>query len=382
MRRLATFVLTAALALAPALYAQRAMTVAQLTAFIKSSVEERLGDKQIAETLKKIHLTEKLEPDVISELMSMGAGPRTSGALRDLAAESNGLPSPGSGPANGAPVKAVRMVTEPDADQQKEILLQVREYALGYSQSLPNFICNQVTERKEDPSGSGQHYRSVDRLQEQLTYYDHQEKYKVVAVNGVMQEVADRTKLGGAISQGEFGSMMREIFDPETDAEFHWDALHKLDGVIMNGFSYRIPVERSHYTIYHSGIDRRITAGYHGLIYARQSDNAIMYITLICDDIPRGFPVQEVSERLWYGGVKISDRDFLLPLKWESQSRDGSVRALNTAEFKLYRKYETSATIDFGTDTTDDNQKKPDEKKPDDKKPAQKKKDPPPVKQP
>ncbi len=201
---------TLILFLAAIAFAQRPMTVQQLRGFIKSSVEAKLDDKEIANTLKKIRLTEKLEPNTVSDLMSLGAGPRTSGALRELAAASEGLPAAGSnGPIVGRGLPLVKLVSEPDADQQKEILLQIREYAMGYSQSLPNFICDQVTERKQDLSGTGQQYRSFDRLQEQLTYFDHAEKYKVIAVNGQMKEVADRTKLGGAISEGEFGSMMR-----------------------------------------------------------------------------------------------------------------------------------------------------------------------------
>ena len=358
-------------------FAQRPMTVAELRGFIKSSVEAKLDDKEIANTLKKIRLTEKLESNAVSALMQLGAGPRTSAGLRDLEKASESLPAPGSAAAadGNTPARLTvspKMVVEPDEEQQKEILLEIREYAMNYSQNLPNFICNQVTERKEDPTGTGDHYRSFDKIQEQLTYNDHQEKYKVIAVNGQMKEVTDRTKLGGAISEGEFGTMMGEIFDPDTEAEFHWDRLHTLDGVTMNAFRYHIPVERSRYGIYAGEVDRRITAGYHGVIYARQSDNAIMYITLECESIPADFPIKDVKETLWYGPMKISGREFLLPVKWESKSRDGHVLAWNTAEFHLYRKYETTSSISFGDDAADDNQKKDDKDK----------KDPPPVKKP
>jgi hypothetical protein len=364
-----------------AAWAQRSMTVAELTGFIKSSVEQKLDDKSIAEALKKIKLSEKLEANTVSDLMSLGAGTRTSAALRELSASSANLPShvsPISTPVAPAAVKPKAvMLTEPDSVEREKILDAVREYALNYTQSLPNFICTQIIRRQEDATGTGDHYKPVDKLQEQLTYYDHQEKYKVMAVNSQMVENRDHMKMGGAMSSGEFGSMMYEIFDRATAAEFEWSKFGKWDGAIVNVFSYRIPQERSHYSITYNG-EKTVISGYHGLIYARQDNNSIVRITLECDSIPHDFPVQDVKQDLRYALIKISDREFVLPSQWESHSRDHRTLAWNTAEFALYRKYETEATITFATD--DNDEKKPNEK--DDKKQPPTAPAKPPVKKP
>jgi hypothetical protein len=361
------------------LLAQRQMTVAQLTGFIKSSVENKLDDKLIAEELKKVKLSEKLEPRTVSDLMALGAGVRTSAALRELATASAGLPAaPPPAVAPGTPAEARltisrpkgTMLTEPDSQEREKILDAVREYALNYTQSLPNFICTQVIRRQEDPTGTGDHYKSVDKIQEQLTYYEHQEKYKVLAVNSQMVENRDHMKMGGAMSEGEFGSMMYEIFEPSSGAEFEWTKFGKLDGVIMNVFSYKITQERSHYSIIHNDTNR-VISGYHGLIYARKDDNVIIKITLECDTIPATFPIQDVKQELWYAAAKISGREFILPQKWESHSRDGHMLAFNAAEFALYRKYEAETSIKFDTDDNDD--KKDENKPPDPAKPPIKK---------
>lgn len=353
------------LILSTAAWAQRAMTVEQLRGFIKSSVEAKLDDKSIAETVKKIRLTEKLEPNTISELMSIGAGVKTSAALREIAAASSSLPAPAAAvPATATSKPKPLMLTEPDSEEREKILDAIREYAVNYTQNLPNFICSQRTYREQDRTGTGKNYRTVDKIQEQLTYYDHAESYKVLAVNGQIVENRDHFKMGGAMSSGEFGSMMREIFEPSTAAEFEWTKFGKINGVLMNVYSYRIPQERSHYSIDYNG-ERTIISGYHGTIEARKDNNAIMRITLECDSIPADFPVHDVTQDLWYGVVKISDREFVLPAKWESHSRDHNVLSWNKAEFALYRKYETGATITFETDDPAD--KKPDQK--DDKTP-------------
>jgi hypothetical protein len=343
MRRFALVI-----AICSALYAQRQMTVAQLSGFIKSSVDQHLDDKSIAETLKKTTLTEKLDQRTLTTLMNLGAGPRTSAALHDLSEASASMPDPAA-PGAAIPKALPRILTAPDSVEQAGILDAIREYALNYTANLPNFICTQVTRRQIDPSGIGDHWQQADKLQEQLTYFEHKETYKVMAVNGQMVSNKDHLKMGGAITSGEFGSMMYEIFAPATAADFEWARLGKLDGRIMNVFNYRVAQPRSHYSIYHEGVNRTIIAGYHGLIYAARDTNAVIRVTLECDEIPRDFPVQDVKLDLWYDTIKISDQEFVLPVKWDMHSRDGRYMIWNSAEFALYRKFGAEATIKFDT---------------------------------
>ena len=49
------------------------------------------------------------------------------------------------------------------------------------------------------------------------------------------------TSVGGAISQGEFGSMMREIFDPKSSTEFSWERWATLREHDTYVFAYRVP---------------------------------------------------------------------------------------------------------------------------------------------
>jgi hypothetical protein len=353
------------------MFAQRTMTVAQLEGFIKSSVEQKLDDKQVAEALRRTRLSEKLDQKTLGMLMSLGAGPRTSAELREMADTSAGLPAPPPPVETAAAIpKPARISTlTPTPDQQKEILGGIRDYALNYTANLPNFLCNQITHRQVDQTGSGDHYREMDKLQEQLTYFEHRETYKVMAVNGQMVSNKDHLKLGGAISSGEFGSMMYEIFEPQTDTEFTFDHVGTWDGKRVNEFRYRVQKELSHYSIYHEGVNRTIIAGYHGLIYAAADSNAVVRITLECEEIPHDFPVQDIKLDLRYGIAKISDQEYMVPVKWDMRSRDGKYLSWNSAEFALYRKFETTSTLKFDTDDADD---KSDTKKEDQKPPVKK----------
>ena len=53
------------------------MTVAQLVMFIRSSVELKQPDRQVAEYLRHVKLTDKLDDRTIEDLQSLGAGPKT-----------------------------------------------------------------------------------------------------------------------------------------------------------------------------------------------------------------------------------------------------------------------------------------------------------------
>ena len=337
------------LVICAALFAQRTMTVAQLAGFVKSSAQQKLDDRSVADVLKKTKLTEKLTPEMVSELAASGAGPKTMAALRELQEGSASLPMPSVAPPSPKEPRLSVSTSGPDLQTQASIIEKIRAYAMNYTDNLPNFICTQVTRRQIDQTGTGQNYQSIDKIQEQLTYFEHHENYKVMAINGQMVQNRDHDKLGGAVTSGEFGSFMGEIFAPESEARFDWHHLGKWDGHIVYVFSYRVAKANSHYTIEHKPSGRTIVAGYHGLVYADRDTSAIRHITLECEDIPADFPIQEVKTELTYDVVKINEREFLLPLKWEMHSRDGRYLAWNSAEYALYRKFGTESSITFDT---------------------------------
>lgn len=72
--------------------AQESVTVPQLIEFIKSSIKQKLPDKDVAAEAAKLHLTQKLEDQTIEDLQTAGAGPRTVAALTHLADLSAKLP--------------------------------------------------------------------------------------------------------------------------------------------------------------------------------------------------------------------------------------------------------------------------------------------------
>ena len=318
------------LALTAAASAQVNMTVEQLLGFVKYSVQSHEDDRKVAETVKKIHLSNQLDAHTVETLQTLGAGRLTVAALKALMADSSSLPA--------APA--------PDAAQQKEILAAVTENALNYSASLPNFICLQVTQGYVDRSG-GDHFAATDKITERLSYFEHKEDYKVISVNDTPVTNRKHEQLGGATSSGEFGTMLREIFDPASQTEFQWERWGKLRDHIMHVYSFRVRLENSQYRITAEDVKRTVTVGYHGLIYADRDSRSVMRITMQADDIPADFPIRSASETLDYDSIAISGVKFILPLKVEMQMRDGKSAMKNEAAFRLYNKFGADTSITF-----------------------------------
>ncbi|HEY6373846.1 MAG TPA: hypothetical protein VIX37_24960 [Candidatus Sulfotelmatobacter sp.] len=73
-------------------------------------------------------------------------------------------------------------VPPPPPDELETIVAGARKRALDYSNSLPNFLCIEVTSRSADQSGNG-NWKHRDSIAERLTYHDRQESRSTLEVN-------------------------------------------------------------------------------------------------------------------------------------------------------------------------------------------------------
>src|SRR5216117_3536759 len=75
-----------------ATYGQRQMSVPDLVTFIKSSVQLHNDDRAVADAVRRLKLTNRLDAGTVEDLQGLGAGPRTMAALRELITASASLP--------------------------------------------------------------------------------------------------------------------------------------------------------------------------------------------------------------------------------------------------------------------------------------------------
>jgi hypothetical protein len=333
----------------------QALSVGDLLDFIRSSLAMKYDDAKIAKYVKTVTLKDKLENKDIESLEAQGAGPKTVKALQELQQETANLKSStpsapqsgsimGSGPS--VSMSAPHQPPPPDSVRQKDILEAMRAYADSYSHSLPNYLCVQVVERSVSFNG-GDSYRHEDRVLSRLSYNNGQETYKVFQVGNQMVDT-DLEKLGGAVSRGEFGSLMASIFAPKSEAEFGWDHWGRLRGKVYAVFNYFIDSGHSDFSLDYGRGEQRIYTAYRGKIYADENTGMISRITFEATDIPASFPIREARTTLDFDDQKIGDGTYILPLRaLVLMAGPNNIHTKNEERFTLYQKFGTESTIKF-----------------------------------
>lgn len=331
------------------------MSVEKLILFLRNAYSDRdrkYSDQEIARFLAKVKLTDKLEDRAIEDLQGeFKIGSQTMAKLQALRDQSQALTE-----AKIVPVEKPRPIPPPSSEDQAAALDDVRNYALAYSKNLPDFICTEVTRRYGalppgtrgwGAPGDPPRWQAIDTVTKRLSYFDQQEEYKTILHNST--PVSDNTKsVGGSESFGDFGSMLREIFEPATEARFEWDHWGTLRGQRMMEFGFHVRQERSQYSIVVDG-NRRIIAAYHGTVAVDPTTHAVMRLVVVAENIPPDFPVKSTEDVLDYDYQEISGQTFLLPLKATMTANLGDQWSKNDKEFRIYRKYSADAVIKYDT---------------------------------
>jgi hypothetical protein len=250
----------------------------------------------------------------------------------------------------------VRGQAPPDPVEQTRILSAIRQKALSYTSNLPNFICNQVTNRFMNYSG--EKWELVDSFEQQLTFFDRRESYKLIEKQG--KPVRGHREAPGVTSSGEFGSMLHGVFDAQSKTQFFWLEWSTFRARPVAVLTYHVEQQNSFGAVTAPG--RSIRVGYSGRIEADRETYAVLRLTIHAE-VPQDFPLQDVDHVLEYGMVLVGGDEFLLPIHSELRSRadaedvrDGKRRLLartvamrNETDFVQYRKYTTDAAIKFET---------------------------------
>jgi hypothetical protein len=236
----------------------------------------------------------------------------------------------------------------PSPEEQRKAIDNVRKSALSYSASLPDFICTETVRRYRNTTSIPE-WSPMDTLTVQLSYYEHHEEYKLLLVND------QKTKLryeeaGGSVSQGEFGSMLQEVFAPSAEAVFAWDSRTTLRNRRVQVFRYSVSAAKAHYQLSFNGNDRHYSAfaGRHGLVYVG-SGGEILRITSAADNLPANFPIDKLNATLDYDFTDIGGLRFLVPHAAVVEMQAGIMGSKNQIDFGDYRKFSADAGITFDT---------------------------------
>jgi hypothetical protein len=323
------------------------ITVDKLEQFLRSAAQRKDADKDVAAYLSRAHLTEKLDDATIQKLQGEGVvQPRTLHALWALRDASASLPAPRAHVVTSATPAPL------SNEEQAAIIKDVREYALNYSRDLPDFICTEQVKRSASPlprAGQSPAWREGDTLLIRLSYFQQKEGYKLTMVNFKPTD-KDYEKVGGAKEFGSFGTLMRGIFEPASEARFDYDHTSQLPGRgIVVAFRYFVDLEHSNYELVWEN-SRRVRTAYSGMVYVAKDSHQVLRVTVKAESIPADFPIRAAETQLDYDWSELSGHKFLLPSTAQIIMAGDEGMSKNDERFAIYRKYSADTDIKFDTE--------------------------------
>jgi VWFA-related protein len=259
-----------------------------------------------------------------------------------------------SGPLNIA--VSPNPIQRPSNEDIKALLAEASQYANAYWDSLPNFMCQEVTERFIGSSNEKK-WKHVDTLSGQLTYFDSQEKWEFEEYEKDHQTSHDSNSVTrrGVSSAGIFGGVIHGLFRPEAKAEISWYETDALGDGTVQVFKYRVAKENSAFFLRAGSMDVFLV-GYHGLVYIDSTSHVVRRITQIADDVPKDSPIHESLLSADYDYASISGEQYLLPIGAQIVvRRRGRNRKLelNQIRFRDFHRFRSTSRILTGATTSE-----------------------------
>jgi len=267
----------------------------------------------------------------------------------------------------------------PPAAEGFELLERTRKATLGAASTMPDYLVKQQITRSRAFGGTS-NWNVYDRLSIAVSYRQNVgEQYKLLSVNGMPPSVDEREgssygdRLGGTTSSGEYVSMLSQLFEPATRAEFQMVDTDTLRGRRAIVYEYQVKRDLSRQTLkFQAGIDAtpmETVVGYRGRIWIDRENSRVLRLETISVEIPPDFPITAANSVIDYDWVAINEGSHLLPTRAviELASRLGALReqTRNDILFRGYRKFGTDVKIidvdenDFPPDKPEEPESKP-----------------------
>ena len=252
------------------------------------------------------------------------------------------------------PAERVREVAPPPEQEPKPrdkpagahmlLLEKARENTLSFTEGLPNYVCQQFTTRYLSQAHRAADWKAQDVVSAEVVYLDGKETYRNVVVNG--RKGGDPEK-NGAWSTGEFGTLLRDLFDGSTSAHFHFARDARLGSHSAKMFDFEVTRQHSHWQILASA--QTVYPAYKGTIWIDSESARVIRVETQAVDIPKEFPFNSAESAVDFEPVAIGVARFLLPAHAESLicQRDPAVCSRNSIDFRNYHKFAGESTIQF-----------------------------------
>lgn len=226
----------------------------------------------------------------------------------------------------------------PSPQEQAAAVQAIREYALKYSKILPNFTCTLTTQHVTKALGYFNVQSAV--IVEQLGLLDGRELRRIVKVDGDQADSIRRP-----LSQGEFGNLLLNIFDPANGSDLKWSRAATVAGHKVDVLAYHVP-QASGYVLTQTIGELRVP--YEGFVYADRQTHEVLRIEAKCT-VPDNAEFRFVELKLDYAPAKVAGRTYILPSHFvlEYVNKVADRQNNNDGRFSAYHEFSAASSIDF-----------------------------------
>ena len=248
-------------------------------------------------------------------------------------------------PAPVAPAPTAPVVSQPIPLGDDPVITKAREAAFAYSETLPNYLVQQMTTRyQSDRPKAG--WTAQDIVTADLTYQDGHESYKNIKV-GNKSVGTSMEEIPGTRSTGEFSTMLEQLFENGA-AKFRPAGQETLRNRSAYVYSFEIARELSRWRI--EAPSQLYFPAMKGSVWIDKETSRVLRIEQQGKPMPALFPFDTMESTADYDFIRLgTSGPYLLPVEAEvlSCQRGTSICSRNKIEFRNYRKFGAQSDITF-----------------------------------
>jgi hypothetical protein len=248
-------------------------------------------------------------------------------------------------PVAPAPAPAPPPPSQPIPIQDDPVITKAREAAFAYSETLPNYMVQQMTTRyQSDRPKAG--WSALDIVTADVTYQDGRESYKNIKV-GNKSVNTPMDQIEGTRSTGEFSTLLEQLFENGA-AKFRpggQDTIHNRPAYV---YSFEITRELSRWRI--ESPSQLYYPAIKGSVWIDKETSRVLRIEQQGKGMPALFPFDTIETTADYDFIRLgTSGPYLLPVEAEvlSCQRGTSICSRNKIEFRNYRKFGAESNIIF-----------------------------------
>jgi hypothetical protein len=227
------------------------------------------------------------------------------------------------------------------------LIRKAANMAGDFTETLPDYFCQEIMARFQSLTKPAS-WQALDVVTATVVYDKGKEDYRDIAINGKAVK-KQMEEMEGAWSTGEFGSVLIDLFSPNTAANFQAKGDSPSGGIKAKLYDFSVKRENSHWTIGTGG--QQFNPQYKGSVWIDPATSRVLRIEKQASGFPEEFPTDLVESTVDYQFIRLGDlKQYLLPVHVENLTcqRTANFCTKNVIDFRNYHKYTGDSSITFG----------------------------------